>query len=244
MNLVAQNYTQEFQICYALDYRLQVVSDIGLLCKLEPAGERSSRCLFVTEKQGKLWTTAFNASQTKSQLRGLLIPPVLLELELSKSKSQYYNLSGAQEIDLYPKVKSKLPLNSVAQYLLEVLIETSFYDQSEQTILQLTVNTLKALERGSDARVMLFSYIWRTLGLHYAMPDFNSDRFAKKHAEISLILNLIKMSWIELSQKHFEEVFNDQLALYNFWLMLGNTELEDYIEHKLNSFRFALQQLV
>lgn len=223
--------------------RLHILIDIGLLCKLEPVGERSAKCLFVTNQLGKLWTTAFNLAQLKSKLRGILVPPAFLELELNKSKKNFYNLASAQDIDLYPRIKGSLQLNAVSCYLLEVLAATALYDQSEQKILQLTVNTLKALEQGSDIKVMMFNFIWRGLKLHGALPDFASERFARFRKEVKLILQIIKTPWAQIIASHSTETFINTGLDYLYWLKFGNKELEDYIEHKLNSFQFAINHL-
>ncbi len=222
---------------------MEVVKDIGLLCKQEPVGEKSSRCLFVTNGIGKLWTTAFNVAQTKSQMRGILIPPAFLELELVKSKKHLYNLTNASEIDLFPVLKSNLINNAISQYCLEVLTATSFFDQSDQVILQLTINTLKALEKGADSKIMLVNFIWRALGLHYALPDFCSDVFLAKQQETLIIRHLIKSPWNEIIKCQYSTIFNHNPEKFTFCLNYGNRELESYIEHQLLSFQFAKQQI-
>lgn len=222
---------------------MEVVKDIGLLCKQELVGEKSSRCLFVTNEYGKLWTTAFNVAQTKSQLRGILVPPAFLEIELVKSKKNLFNLSNASEIDLYPLIKTNLVNNILSQYFIEILTATSFFEQSDQVILQLTVNTLKALENGADPKLMLVNFIWRALGLHYALPDFSSDIFLTKQQEILIIRNLIKSPWNEIIKCQYSTLFNYNSEQFIFCINYGNRELESYIEHQLLSFKFAKQQI-
>lgn len=116
----------------------------GLILKRKNFGEADRVITILTDKYGKISVIAKGVRRITSRRAGNV--EVLNRVKLHLFKSRNYNLTEAESIETFQKIKENLTLTTTAFHIIELVDRLTVDEQSNSQLYQLTISILRILE--------------------------------------------------------------------------------------------------
>ncbi len=117
----------------------------GLILKRKDFGEADRVLTALTPRFGKISIIAKGVRRITSRRAGNIELLNMVKLHLFKAKN--YNLSEAESIETFPKIKANLTLSTNAFHILELVDRLTPEEQKTANVYELTIAILKLLEK-------------------------------------------------------------------------------------------------
>ncbi len=123
---------------------MPAVTTEGLILKRSNFGEADRVLTVLTDRYGKISVIARGVRKITSRRAGNIEVLNRVKLHLFKAKS--YNLSEAESIETFPKIKANLTLSTTAFHIIELVNRLVPEEQKNPQIYSLAVGVLQLLE--------------------------------------------------------------------------------------------------
>lgn len=144
----------------------------AVVLKHSEFGEADRLLTIYTRQQGKLRAIAKGARKVRSRKGGHVEPFTRVNLLLATGRDLYI-VTQAEAVEMYPALRTDLPLLGYASYVMELLDKFTYDEEQNSGVYRLLVNTLKRLDEGQDAELVVRYYEIRLLDLLGFRPELN-----------------------------------------------------------------------
>ena len=141
---------------------MPAVTTEGLILKRRDFGEADRVLTVLTDRYGKISVIARGVRKITSRRAGNI--EVLNRVKLHLFKAKNYNLSEAESIETFSRLKENLTLSTTAFHILELLDRLTPEEQKNPKLYNLVISTLQILEK-NPRQVFIRSFEVKLLSL-------------------------------------------------------------------------------
>lgn len=171
------------------------VTTEGLILKRKNFGEADRVLTVLTDRYGKISVIAKGVRRITSRRAGNIEVLNRVKLHLFKSVKNY-NLSEAESIETFSKLKENLTLSTLAFHIIELVDKLTAEEQKNSQVFNLTIEILNLLEQ-NPRQIFLRAYEVKLMSL---LGFWSIDAIKDLNLEIKALLeNLEYESWDKIA---------------------------------------------
>ncbi|MBI2011826.1 DNA repair protein RecO [Candidatus Daviesbacteria bacterium] len=145
---------------------MPAVTTEGLILKRSNFGEADRVLTVLTDRYGKISVIAKGVRRITSRRAGNV--ELLNRVKLHLFKAKNYNLTEAESIETFPKLKENLTLSTTAFHILELIDRLTAEEQKSPKLYELSISIFRILEqnprqifiRGFEVKILSLLGFW------------------------------------------------------------------------------------